>query len=156
MKLGQLLSTRADLLPPPYLEALTRLQDKVEPFGFDVVEEVVERGGRRPHLERVPVARPPPPRLGVAGAGAPRRAARRPRRRGEGAAPRHPRADRGGHGGDRARSPSSPTGHSEAGRRLGFADMVAEFRASLMRELDYRQEAANLDRARHPTSRTTS
>ena len=34
IKLGQLLSTRADLLPPPYLAALGRLQDKVEPFSF--------------------------------------------------------------------------------------------------------------------------
>ena len=31
VKLAQLLSTRADLLPPPYLEALARLQDDVEP-----------------------------------------------------------------------------------------------------------------------------
>ena len=30
IKLGQLLSTRADLLPQPYLEALARLQDDVE------------------------------------------------------------------------------------------------------------------------------
>src|SRR5689334_21660081 len=36
VKLGQLLSTRADLLPPAYLDALTRLQDKVEPFGYEV------------------------------------------------------------------------------------------------------------------------
>jgi predicted unusual protein kinase regulating ubiquinone biosynthesis (AarF/ABC1/UbiB family) len=34
--------------------------------------------------------------------------------------------------------------HSEAGRMLGFADMVEEFRLSLMAELDYRAEAANL------------
>ena len=32
IKLGQLLSTRADLLPGPYLEALERLQDHIEPF----------------------------------------------------------------------------------------------------------------------------
>src|SRR5687767_8058388 len=31
IKLGQLLSTRADLLPAPYLEALSRLQDQIEP-----------------------------------------------------------------------------------------------------------------------------
>src|SRR6266699_720759 len=30
IKLGQLLSTRADLLPAPYLEALSRLQDQIE------------------------------------------------------------------------------------------------------------------------------
>src|SRR5918997_473177 len=41
IKLAQLLSTRADLLPPPYLEALARLQDKVEPFSFGEVEQIV-------------------------------------------------------------------------------------------------------------------
>lgn len=41
IKLGQLLSTRADLLPPPYLEALTRLQDNVGPFSYEEVDEIV-------------------------------------------------------------------------------------------------------------------
>src|SRR5678809_1546316 len=34
IKLGQLLSTRADLLPGPYLDALSRLQDKIEPVSY--------------------------------------------------------------------------------------------------------------------------
>src|SRR5207253_7703633 len=38
IKLGQLLSTRADLLPQSYLEALARLQDRVEPFSYAEVE----------------------------------------------------------------------------------------------------------------------
>ena len=42
IKLGQLLSTRADLLPPAYLEALARLQDNVDPFPFDDVERIVQ------------------------------------------------------------------------------------------------------------------
>ncbi len=42
IKLGQLLSTRADLLPPAYLEALARLQDNVEPFPFTDVERIVQ------------------------------------------------------------------------------------------------------------------
>ncbi len=42
VKLGQLLSTRADLLPPQYLEALSRLQDSVEPFPFADVQRIVE------------------------------------------------------------------------------------------------------------------
>jgi len=42
VKLGQLLSTRADLLPPAYLEALSRLQDSVEPVPFDQIKQVVE------------------------------------------------------------------------------------------------------------------
>src|SRR5207244_6968701 len=41
VKLGQLLSTRVELLPRPYLDALSRLQDEVEPFGFDEVEKIM-------------------------------------------------------------------------------------------------------------------
>ena len=41
MKLGQLLSTRVEMMPQAYLEALARLQDKVEPFAFDEVEKIV-------------------------------------------------------------------------------------------------------------------
>jgi predicted unusual protein kinase regulating ubiquinone biosynthesis (AarF/ABC1/UbiB family) len=41
IKLGQLLSTRADLLPGPYLDALSRLQDHIEPFPYEEVERIV-------------------------------------------------------------------------------------------------------------------
>jgi len=41
IKLGQLLSTRADLLPGPYLEALARLQDQIEPFSYEEVDRIV-------------------------------------------------------------------------------------------------------------------
>ena len=41
VKLGQLLSSRSDLLPDPYLKALTRLQDKVKPFAYEEVEQIV-------------------------------------------------------------------------------------------------------------------
>ena len=41
IKLGQLLSTRADLLPGPYLEALERLQDQIAPFPYEEVERIV-------------------------------------------------------------------------------------------------------------------
>jgi ubiquinone biosynthesis protein len=43
IKLGQLLSTRADLLPPTYLEALSRLQDNVKPFPYEDVETIVSQ-----------------------------------------------------------------------------------------------------------------
>ncbi len=42
VKLGQVLSSRPDLLPEPYLEALARLQDKVKPFPFEQAQEIVE------------------------------------------------------------------------------------------------------------------
>src|SRR5438270_3388197 len=41
VKLGQLLSTRVELMPQAYLDALTRLQNRVEPFPFDDVEKIV-------------------------------------------------------------------------------------------------------------------
>jgi ubiquinone biosynthesis protein len=41
IKLGQLLSTRADLLPAPYLDSLTRLQDQIEPFSYEEVDRIV-------------------------------------------------------------------------------------------------------------------
>jgi predicted unusual protein kinase regulating ubiquinone biosynthesis (AarF/ABC1/UbiB family) len=41
IKFGQLLSSRPDLLPEHYLKALARLQDKVKPFPYAQVEEIV-------------------------------------------------------------------------------------------------------------------
>src|SRR6202789_363901 len=41
IKFGQLLSSRPDLLPEPYLKALSRLQDKVKPFPYEQVEEII-------------------------------------------------------------------------------------------------------------------
>ena len=42
IKLGQLLSTRPDLLPDAYLQALATLQDDVPPIEYSVVQEIVE------------------------------------------------------------------------------------------------------------------
>jgi len=41
VKLGQMLSTRPDLLPDAYIRALSRLQDKVKPFSYEEVEQIV-------------------------------------------------------------------------------------------------------------------
>jgi len=41
VKFGQLISTRADFVPPTYMDALARLQDNVEPFSFAEVEAIV-------------------------------------------------------------------------------------------------------------------
>src|SRR5439155_10386619 len=41
VKLGQVLSSRVDLLPPSYVKALSRLQDEVKPFPFAEVEETI-------------------------------------------------------------------------------------------------------------------
>jgi predicted unusual protein kinase regulating ubiquinone biosynthesis (AarF/ABC1/UbiB family) len=42
IKLGQWLSSRADLLPLPYLEELSRLQDEVPPAEFSKVQPIIE------------------------------------------------------------------------------------------------------------------
>lgn len=41
VKLGQVLSSRPDLLPLPYIQALSRLHDGVKPFSYAEVEEIV-------------------------------------------------------------------------------------------------------------------
>jgi ubiquinone biosynthesis protein len=43
IKLGQFLSSRSDILPKVMLTSLSRLQDDVQPFGFDQVRKIVER-----------------------------------------------------------------------------------------------------------------
>ncbi len=42
IKLGQLLSTRPDLLPPNYIEALSRLQKAVKPVPADKISAIIE------------------------------------------------------------------------------------------------------------------
>jgi predicted unusual protein kinase regulating ubiquinone biosynthesis (AarF/ABC1/UbiB family) len=42
VKFGQILSTRGDIVPREYIEALEELQDSVEPFPYDEVEAIVE------------------------------------------------------------------------------------------------------------------
>ena len=43
IKLGQLLSLRADLIPKEYAQEFSRLQDEVKPFKFEKVKEVIEK-----------------------------------------------------------------------------------------------------------------
>jgi len=62
IKLGQILSTRADLLPPEYLVELTKLQDSAAPVAFEEIREVVVTELGHPiehvfaHFESVPLA----------------------------------------------------------------------------------------------------
>ncbi len=144
VKLGQLLSTRADVLPEPYLHALGRLQDKVEPFSFADVERIVEREltFRLSKGFQTFDHRP----LAAASLGQVHRAAMRDGR---------PVAVKVQRPGIRdqiledmdaiERIAELVDDHTEAGQRFGFTDMVDEFRRSLLAELDYRHEAANLE-----------
>ena len=61
IKLGQLLSTRPDLVPPAYADALARLQDRCEPLPYEEMEKVLrEELGIDPTreflIERQPLA----------------------------------------------------------------------------------------------------
>jgi predicted unusual protein kinase regulating ubiquinone biosynthesis (AarF/ABC1/UbiB family) len=62
VKLGQVLSTRPDLLPEPYIRELEKLQDDVGPISFEDVERIIETelGARISKLfdsfEREPIA----------------------------------------------------------------------------------------------------
>ena len=51
VKLGQLLSTRTLLLPPPFIEELSKLHDQVPPIPFSQVQEVLQKELRRPASE---------------------------------------------------------------------------------------------------------
>jgi ubiquinone biosynthesis protein len=51
VKLGQLLSTRTLLLPPPFIAELSKLHDEVPPIPFDRVLTVLNAELRRPHTD---------------------------------------------------------------------------------------------------------
>jgi predicted unusual protein kinase regulating ubiquinone biosynthesis (AarF/ABC1/UbiB family) len=143
VKLGQLLSTRADLLPPSMLEALTRLQDSVAPFPYSEVEEIVRRelGAR---ISKAFAEFDPEP-IAAASLGQVHRARLRDGRE---VAVKVQRPDIRQTIVDDLEAVAEIAQwldkHSQAGKVYGFAEMLEEFRRSLMHELDYRQEARNL------------
>ncbi|MDQ6764849.1 MAG: AarF/ABC1/UbiB kinase family protein [Verrucomicrobiota bacterium] len=143
VKLGQLLSTRVELLPQAYIEALTRLQDKVEPFGFDQVEKIVatELGVRISkafsEFDSTPMA--------AASLGQVHKARLRNGRQVAVKVQRPEIRERMLEDLDALEEIAEfLDSHTEMGRRYEFGLMLDQFRKSLLRELDYRQEANNL------------
>jgi ubiquinone biosynthesis protein len=143
IKLAQLLSTRGDLLPQPYLDALARLQDDVGPFSFGEVEQIVsaELGVRLSkafdEFESQPIA--------AASLGQVHRARMRDGRAVVVKVQRPDIRETMSHDLDvLADMADFFDKHTEAGRRYEFAAILEELRKSLMSELDYRQEARNL------------
>src|SRR5215216_311395 len=143
IKLGQLLSTRADLLPTSYIESLTRLQDKVEPFAYEEVEAIVssELGVR---ISKAFSEFDPNP-IAAASLGQVHRARLRDGRAVAVKVQRPGIRERVVEDlealGDVAEFLDN---HTEMGKQYSLQKMLEEFRRSLMRELDYRQEATNL------------
>lgn len=144
VKLGQLLSSRADLLPPVFVEALTRLQDKVEPFPYAQVEEIIERELSVRISKAFSEFDPEP--IAAASLGQVHRAALRD---GRPVAVKVQRPNIRERVLEDVKALSEVAefadAHTQAGRRMGFAEMLEEFRISLLRELDYDQEARNLE-----------
>jgi predicted unusual protein kinase regulating ubiquinone biosynthesis (AarF/ABC1/UbiB family) len=147
IKLGQLLSTRADLLPEPYLEALARLQDQIEPFSFDQVEQIVstELGARISKLfaefDREPTAAASLAQVHRARMRDGRQVVVKVQRPGV----RETIVE------DLESLESIAEfidAHTEVGKRYEFSNMLTELRQSLLRELDFKREAGNLQRLR--------
>ena len=143
VKLGQLLSTRADLLPPVYLEALARLQDDVEVVPFEAIEAIVtaEIGARMSKAFQSFDASP----AASASLGQVHRAVLRDGRRVAVKVQRPGVRERVVEDMEVIEELAEFVDlHTEMGRNFGFGGMVEEFRRSIMAELDYRLEAANL------------
>src|SRR5471030_1826428 len=143
IKFGQLLSSRPDLLPEPYLKALARLQDKVKPFPYAQVEEIVasELGVRISKAFSYFEEK----HLAAASLGQVHRAALRDGR------PVVVKVQR-----PEIRKQIAEDfevleeiaaffdEHTDIGKRYRFGKILAEFKSSILQELDYQREASNL------------
>jgi len=143
IKLGQLLSGRSDLLPPAYVEALSRLQDDVEPFSFADVERIVEAeldvkiSKAFGMFEAEPMAAASLGQVHPAALRDGRMVAVKVQRPG---AEKQVTEDLAA----LAEIAAFLDKRTEAGARYCFTDIIAEFRKSILEELDYLQEAASL------------
>jgi predicted unusual protein kinase regulating ubiquinone biosynthesis (AarF/ABC1/UbiB family) len=142
VKLGQILSSRPDLLPEPYLKALSRLQDKVKPFPFEQVEEIVvaELGVRLSkaftNFEQEPLA--------AASLGQVHRATLRD---GRAVVVKVQRPGIRPQIIDELQVLDEITTvleHTKSGRRYQLQKIFDEFRRTLINELDYQKEAGNM------------
>ncbi|HEY8228547.1 MAG TPA: AarF/UbiB family protein [Pyrinomonadaceae bacterium] len=143
IKLGQLLSTRADLLPQPYLDALSRLQDQIEPFSYEEVERIVsgELGIRMSKafadFDPVPVA-----------AASLAQVHRAYMRDGRAVVVKVQRPNIREQIVEDLEALNEVAqfidSHTELGKRYEFVNMLTDLRKSLLRELDFKTEATNM------------
>jgi len=147
VKIGQLLSTRSDLLPPVYLDALSRLQDKVEPVPYEAIQNVVQdQLGVRISKAFESFDHTP---IGAASLGQVHRAVLRGGRE---VAVKVQRPDIRNEIVDDLDSLESIAefldAHTDFGKKYETGRILSEFRSTLMRELDYQKEARHLTQLR--------
>lgn len=144
VKIGQMLSTRPDLVPPDYLLALSRLQDDAKPAPLEDITNAIESELGAP-LNKLFAEFDPVP-VGTASFAQVHRAVLPSGRQ---VAVKVQRPDLAAQvDTDLAaveRLIRSLGLVSRAGERYGFTDWLDEFRATVRAELDYRREADNLD-----------
>ena len=143
VKLGQLLSSRSDLLPPTYIDALSRLQDNVAPFPFSEVERIVtEDLGVRISKAFLEFDEEP---LAAASLGQVHRATLR---EGQRVVVKVQRPDIKKQVVEDLEALAEIAAvldrRTKIGKRFHFSDMIVEFRKTLLAELDYRREANHL------------
>ena len=142
IKLGQLLSTRADLLPQAYLDPLAKLQDNVDPVPHEEIEEIVcEELGVRLSRGFSEFSEEP---LATASLGQVHRATLRDGRQVA------VKVQRPGVRKQVIQDLDALTdlaefldSHSKTAKESGLKDIVTTLESTLLRELDYRQEAEN-------------
>ena len=143
IKLGQLLSTRPDIVPSAYAQALARLQDHCEPFAFSQIRSILgaELGVRLSKafdsIDEQPLAAASIAQVHRATLRDGREVAVKVQRPGI----REQVLEDLEAMGDMALFLSE---HTAFGQRYGLDLLFEEFRKSLLRELDFRQEAMNL------------
>lgn len=143
VKLGQMLSTRADLLPATYLQALERLQDEVEPISLDEVRAVIEQELGAPTADVF--ARFDPQPVAAASISQVHRAALADGREVVVKVQRPGIAETVRRDLDvLADLATIADATTEMGRRFAFVDFLDTFRTSFVAELDFRTEADNL------------
>ena len=145
IKLGQLLSSRSDLISPEYAAALERLQDSIEPVPWEDVEQIVtdELGVRISKAFESFDQRP----LATASLGQVHRARLRDGREVVVKVQRpgiRPRIIDDLESFDQVAKLLDE--YSSASQRVDLPAVVEEFRKTMLEELDYRREAQNLDR----------
>jgi ubiquinone biosynthesis protein len=143
VKLGQLLSSRPDLLPPAYLDALTRLQDDLEPVPLADIQKTLD-ADLNARLSKAFLSFDPEP-LASASLGQVHRATLRDGRPVAVKVQRPQIVEQVM--ADLAvldEIAAFVDQHTQVGRRYEFAPMIREFRKALMDELDYEVEASHL------------